>query len=147
MSTEDNCLRLSQDISDEFQKKLSERTILTLFDYNKAFDTVRRVSMLAEMKWEGLEFDYIKRKNGSLVNWTAQVRIYGEMSRTRKIKKGLPQETVLSHILLVLFIDNLMDFYEEGSFVSAFADELAIACSSRKKGEAVAMMQKEVSEV
>ena len=53
----------------------------------------------------------------------------------------------MSPILFVLFIDDMLDVFEEDSFVSAFADDLAIACSSRKKEEAEVMMQKEVSKV
>ena len=38
----------------------------------------------------------------------------------------------------------MLGTFEKDSFVSAFADDLAIACSSRKKEEAEAMMQREV---
>ena len=34
--TVDQCLRMSQTISDGFQRKPMERTFLTLFDYSKA---------------------------------------------------------------------------------------------------------------
>ena len=146
-STVDQCLRLSQGISDGLQKKPPERTILTLFDYSKAFDTVRRVSMLAKMKRKGVPIEFVKWIKAWLVNRIAQVRVDGVMSRKRTFKEGLPQGAVLSPILFVLFIDDMLGAFEEGSFVSAFADDLAIACSSRKKEEAEAMMQREVSKV
>ena len=69
------------------------------------------------------------------------------MSRTKTFKEGLPQGAVLSPILFVLFINDMLGFFEEDSFVSAFADDLAIACSSRKKEEAEVTMQNEVSKV
>ena len=43
-STTDQCLRLSQHVSNGFQSKPPKRTLLTLFDYNRAFDTVRRTA-------------------------------------------------------------------------------------------------------
>ena len=67
------------------------------------------------------------------------------MSRTKTFKEGLSQGAVSSSILSILYVDELLGVLEEGSFVSAFADDLAFACSSRKKEEAKAMMQKEVS--
>ena len=39
-STEDQLLRLSQMVSDGFQEKPMKRTVLALFDYSKAYDTV-----------------------------------------------------------------------------------------------------------
>ena len=49
-STMDQCLRLSQQISDGIQKREKKyRTLLTLFDYSRAFDTVRRGALLEKM--------------------------------------------------------------------------------------------------
>jgi hypothetical protein len=48
-STVDQCLRFSQTVSDGFQKPKMERTILTLFDYAKAYDTVWRTGLLDKM--------------------------------------------------------------------------------------------------
>ena len=44
--TEDQVLRLSQDISDGFQRSPSQRTVLALLDYSKAYDRVWREELL-----------------------------------------------------------------------------------------------------
>ena len=46
---EDQLIRLSQAISDAFQKKPMERTILCLLDYSKAYDTVWRDNLILKM--------------------------------------------------------------------------------------------------
>ena len=47
--TTDQCLRLSQFVSDGFQSTNMERTVLMLFDYSKAYDTVWRTGLLQNM--------------------------------------------------------------------------------------------------
>ena len=47
--TTDQCLRLSQFVSDGFQSTNKERTVLILFDYSKAYDTVWRTGLLQKM--------------------------------------------------------------------------------------------------
>ena len=48
---------------------------------------------------------------------------------------------------LHFFIDDMLEVFGESSFRSGFADDLAITCISRKKAEAEAMMQREVSKL
>ena len=47
--TTDQCLRLSQFVSDGFQSTNKERPVLMLFDYSKACDTVWRTGLLQKM--------------------------------------------------------------------------------------------------
>jgi hypothetical protein len=146
-STTDQCLRLSQRISDGFQEKPPQRTLLMLFDYRKAFDTVWRTGMLTKLKEKGMPIRFIRWIKAWLVNRTARVRVDGEESRQRVFKEGLPQGAVLSPLLFSVFIDDLLEVFEEDTLVSAFADDLAIAVSRRKKEEAEGVMQGEIRKV
>ena len=47
-STVDQCLRLSQHISDGFQSSERQRTGMTLFDFSKAYDRVWRTGLLLQ---------------------------------------------------------------------------------------------------
>ena len=47
--TSDQCLRLSQFVSDGFQSTNKERTVHMLFDYFNAYDTVWRTGLLQKM--------------------------------------------------------------------------------------------------
>ena len=48
-STVDQCLRVSQTVSNGFQKKPPLRTLMVLYDYSRAFDTVWRAALLHKM--------------------------------------------------------------------------------------------------
>ena len=48
-STTDQCLRFSQIASDGFQSINKERTVLMLFNYSKAYNSIRRTGLLQKM--------------------------------------------------------------------------------------------------
>ena len=146
-STVDQCLRMSQSISDGFQRSPMERTVLTLFDYSKAYDTVWRVGLLRKMANTNIPDRYIRWIKEWLVNRRAKVR-YGEgEGRSRCMREGLPQGAVLSPIFFLIFINDLFGELDEGSLVSGYADDLAIAVQDHRKERAVERMQLEVDKV
>ena len=53
-STEDQLLCLSETVSDEFQKKPMHRSVLSLVDYRRAFDTLWRDALLWKMIQKGI---------------------------------------------------------------------------------------------
>jgi hypothetical protein len=58
--TEDQVIRLSQAIIDGFQaKKPSNRTVLTLLDFSKAYDKVWRADLLATLLRKGVPVRYV----------------------------------------------------------------------------------------
>ena len=146
-STTDQCLRLSQHVSDGFQNKPPKRTLLTLFDYSRAFDTVRRTALLRKLLDKGVPHGFVRWVRAWLENRQARVRVDGALSRVRVFKQGLPQGAVLSPLLFISFLDDLLGVFEEDTLVSAYADDLALATCSQKKEEAKEKMQREVDKV
>jgi hypothetical protein len=76
-----------------------------------------------------------------------RVRCEGQLSRARVFREGLPQGAVLSPILFITFIDDMLELFAEDTFVSAYADDLAIACTATDKREAEVKMRTEVRKV
>ena len=145
--TTDQCLRLSQFVSDGFHSTNKERTVLMLFDYSKAYDTVWRTGLLQKMLDIGIPLRFVQWTTAWLTNRIARVQLNGVTGRCRTFKEGLPQGSVLSQLLFVLYINVLLGNFCESTMVSAYADDLALACRGHKKEDVALRMQAEVDKV
>ena len=145
--TTDQCLRLSQFVSHGFQSTNKERTVLMLFDYSKAYDTVWRTGLLQKMLDIGVPLHFVQWTTAWLTNRIARVQLNGVTGRCRTFKVGLPQGSVLSPLFFVLYINDLLGNFSESTMVSAYADDLALACRGRKKEDVALRMQAEVDKV
>ena len=140
---EDQILRITQRISDGFHK--SERSILTLLDFSKAYDTVWRERLLSSLIDRGVPGRYVLFLRNFLLNRQARVRFNGELSRSRKMSQGLPQGSVLAPILFLFYIDNLASLLPNDLTVSMYADDVSILSSKYDRLEAQAGAQEAVN--
>ena len=101
---EDQVLRLSQSVSDGFQRVPSQRTLLAMLDYSKAFDTVWREALLDKLMEAGIPGRFVAWVSGFLRNRLGRVVFDGEKSKRRVFRQGLPQGSVLSPLLFLFFI-------------------------------------------
>ena len=145
--TTDQCLRLSQFVSDGFQSTNKERTVLMLFDYSKACDSVCRTGLFQKMLDIGDPLRFVQWTSAWLSNRIARVQLNRVTGRCRTFKEGLPQGSVLSPLLFVLYICVLLGNFSESIMVSAYADDLALACRGHKKEDVALRMQAEVDMV
>ena len=118
-----------------------------LFNYSKAYDTVWRTSLLQKMLDIGVPLRFVQWTTAWLTNRIARVQLKGVTGRCRTFKEGLPQGSVLSPLLFVLYINDLLGNFSESTMVSAYADDLALACRGRKKEDVALRMQAEVDKV
>ena len=145
--TTDQCLRLSQFVGDGFQSTNKERTVLMLFDYSTACDTVWRTGLLQKMLDIGVPLRFVQWTTAWLTNRIARVQHNGVTGRCRTFKEGLPQGSVLSPLLFVFYINDILGNFSESTMVSAYADHLALACGGRRKEDVALRMQAEVDKV
>ena len=75
--TTDQCLRLSQFVSDGFQSTNKERTVLMLFDYSKAYDTVWITGLLQKLLDIGVPLRFVQWTMAWLTNRIARVQLNG----------------------------------------------------------------------
>ena len=133
LSCEDQILKITQLIEDGFQKKKPERSILVLLDYSKAFDQVWRQKLLLSLHQKNIPMKYIRWLNAFLTERRARVRFAGATSQTRLMKQGLPQGSVLSPLLFILFINNLAESLPPEARAALFADDVTLLATNRKK--------------
>lgn len=125
-TSEDQVLRITQDIADGFNAKPGKRTVLTLIDFSRAFDKVWIDGLITKLIDQGLPLCYIKWIRAYLSDRTAKVRFENKTSQTKRFKSGVPQGGVLSPILFLVFINDIVDRLPQGVSASLFADDLAI---------------------
>ena len=118
-----------------------------LFDYSKAYDTVWRTGLLQKMPDIGVPLRFVQWTMAWLTNRIARIQLNGVTGRCRTFKEGLPQGSVLSPLLFVLYINVLLGNFSESTMVSDYVDDLALACRGRKKEDVALRMQAEVDKV
>ena len=142
---EDQLVRLTQSINDGFQNK--KKTTLVLFDFEKAFDKVWRDGVLWKLAEAGVPAKTLSWVQKWMSNRLACVEVGGRRSKMRLIQQGVPQGSVLSPLLFILFIDDLLVELSRSVEVSGFADDLAVWCSGAKLEELEQKLQGAVSTV
>ena len=97
------------------------RTVLALVDYSRAFDTVWRDALLWKMIQEGIGTRIIRWTQSWLRNRLAYVTFGNASSQKGVMKQGVPQGSVISPLLFIIYIDDITDNIPPEVMVSLFA--------------------------
>ena len=95
-SCEDQVIRMSQSVSDGFQKKTPERTVMALLGFSRAYDRVCRQDLLLSMLEKGVPRKFLRWIAGFLQNRQGRVLFANSLNRHRTIRQGVPQGFVLA---------------------------------------------------
>ena len=110
--------------------------MLVLLDFSKSYDTVWREKLLSSMLDKGVPPIYVKWLYRFLSNRHAWVRNDGTLGKSKLIKQGLPQGSVLAPLLFLFYINNLGDILPDFNIKTLFAD-VGILASATTKEDAV----------
>ena len=101
-----------------------KQTDLILLDFSKAFDKVYHSKLLWKLHQYGIGGNALNWIRAFLVNRSQTVVFDGEESRSVPVTSGVPQGSVLSPILFLIYINDLPD--ELASKVRLFLDDTAV---------------------
>ena len=90
-------------------------------DYQKAFDTVPHRRLILKIKAYGFTPSIVAWLEDFLAERKQVVNIKGERSRSKQIKSGIPQGSVLGPLMFLLFVNELPELVN--SFLYLFADD------------------------
>ena len=129
-STLDQILYLSQSISNGFNKpRTSSRTILSTIDFSKDFDSVWHPALFHKLISAGLPPCFARWTQSFLYDRHASVVFQNQKSRSFRVRRGVPQGSVLGPVLLPLFINDLPASLPSSVSCSRYTDDLAILSS------------------
>ena len=142
-STLDQILYLSQSISDRFNKPgPGSRTIMSTIDFSKAFDSVWHPALFHKLISAGLPPCFARWTQPFLSDRRACVVYQNHKSRSFRVRRGVPQGSVLGPVLLSLFINDLPASLPSSVSCSLYADDLAFWSSYPSAPTAVEVTQR-----
>ena len=142
LSSYDQIPFLSQSISDGFNKPRSDsRTILSTIDFSKAFDSVCHPALFHKLITAGLPRCFARWTQSFLSDRRACVVFQNHKSRSFRVRRGVPQGSVLGPVLFSLFITDFPVSLPSSVSFPLYADDLAIWSSSPSVPTAVEATQ------
>ena len=123
-------------------------TDVVYFDFSKAFDSVNHDLILDKLKnYYSIDGRLLKFLKNYLCNREQRVVLDGVKSPAKPVISGVPQGSILGHILFVLFINDLHQGISTDTriaLLSLYADDTKI-WRSIKNEEDIAQLQRDIN--
>ena len=112
--------------------------------YRRAHDRISCTGLLMKMSKMGVPRRFIEWLSSRFVNRTASVRVNGYIGLNTPFQVGLSQGSIFFSLLFTIYLDDILDEFEDDTFVSADADDVLIARGTSNEDMIVASLQPEV---
>ena len=145
-STTHPILQLIKDIADANDKATKDATLAVFIDLSKAFDTINHNILLHKLQFYGIRGICNSWFANYLADRTQFTEICNSKSSQKKLMTGVPQGSILGHILFLIYINDIQNCTNKLTILS-FADDTTVYISNPSVDEMVDIVNTELKKL